>query len=175
MLGCEWSIAQSVEQNTPIQNAKICVTTDFESARDAHLQPTWSWIIDEAQISDTNHIQYCSEAIMKCLFSPTTNTQIRARAPGNVRIPANVCRILTTNASSPEQWVSTRFQWSAPLARKSIVFVIREPLVVAGWSSHPEYEQSSNPVVDRATPFPAEAMQRTARQPTDLFNGCVAF
>lgn len=96
-------------------------------------------ILDEFAVHDRNHIQYVSENILKVLFSPGASGSLRARGE-NIKLVAGVARIITTNATSIQDWLRDRALWSAPLKRKCIVVPITRPLVVPNWSDRPEYE-----------------------------------
>ena len=123
----------------PLSDAKVCFSTTLDSKKSVTFEKGMVLILYEFAVHDRTHIQYVSDNILKVLFSPGASGSIRARGD-NIKMVAGVARIITTNATSIQDWCRDRVIWSGPLKRKCIVFPMFQPLVVPNWSDHPDYE-----------------------------------
>jgi hypothetical protein len=137
-LAAHWSLLLCNAMQRPSSSARVVFTTTLESAKEVTFQKGDAWVLDEFSPHDRDAVQYASEAMLKTLFSPVSSGNLRARN-SNVNLPAGVARIITCNACSPQQWVGKGILWSEPLKRKSILFQLSLPLVVANWSKVPEF------------------------------------
>ena len=129
-----WALESSKHLEKPRSDARVIWATTLDDLKSVSMAPCWSLVVDELTISDTVSVQYLSEAMCKVLFDPQNAGQLRSRER-NSRLAPNVCRIFTSNASSPEDWFGTRIKLSLPIRRKCIFFVIKERLVNTGWAS----------------------------------------
>ena len=73
-----------------------------------------------------------SENMMKVLMAPTAPGSIRCRNADLV-LPAGVPRLFTANAETAQEWVGNRLKWTEPIQRKTVVFVVKSPLVPDSW------------------------------------------
>ncbi len=137
-LGLQWSLQMSQILNTPRSSASVIWTNTLEEMNELDIQLGTSICLDEFCLSDRDACQYMSQNMLKVLCDPTGSGNLRARAK-NVRLIGDTARLFTTNATSVAEWAGARFKFTAPLLRKSIVFIINRPLVLPGWSERPDF------------------------------------
>ena len=137
-LGVQWSLQMSEILNTPRSMASVIWTNTLEEMNELDVQPGTSICLDEFCLSDRDACQYMSQNMLKVLCDPTGSGNLRARAK-NVRLIGDTARLFTTNATTVAEWAGTRLKFTAPLLRKTIVFIISRPLVPPGWSELPEF------------------------------------
>lgn len=137
-LAAVWARARVRDLGLPDSTAEVAWANTLDDLRDIEFRRGMALVLDEVEISDLNAVQYVSEPMMKCILDPSASSCIRARNR-NAQIPAGVARIFTANADSPQQWCGRRIAWTEPMQRKAFVAVITAPLVLANWSSAPDY------------------------------------
>jgi hypothetical protein len=91
-------------------------------------------LLDEFRVSDKEQLIYLSENGFKVLLDVKNEGSCRARC-NDVQFAAKIPRLLTANASSPQDWCGERFKWDLPHQRKAFIFIIDRPLV-AGVQTH---------------------------------------
>jgi hypothetical protein len=133
-----WSMAAARGLGVALGDTRVCLSNTLDDLRPITFQRSWSLVLDEFSIADEGALQYFSENIAKVLFDPSCAANIRARG-SNARLSPDTARIMTSNASSLEEWAGGRIPFSLPLRRKLICFVIREPLVPVAWSRRADY------------------------------------
>ena len=131
-LACHYATAYAESHGLPRDSAKVVITNTLDAARDIKWQPGHVWLIDEFLPADKESNVYCTESGLKKLFDPSVPVSMRARA-NDLCICEGVPRIITANAGSLEEWLGPGIECSAPLRRKSIVFVVSSPLVSKSW------------------------------------------
>jgi hypothetical protein len=85
-------------------------------------------LLDEFRVADKEQLIYLSENGFKVLLDVKNEGSIRARTT-DIQLGARVPRLMTSNASSAEDWCGGRFKWDMPQRRKCFVFVIDRPLI----------------------------------------------
>jgi hypothetical protein len=127
-LACHYAKSFSISHRTPSDTALVFKSSTVESGKDVVWSSGCAWVLDEVRPSSKEQIPYCDEEILKIMMSPATAGSIRCHHR-DLKLPAGVPRIYTSNASSGQEWCGQRLKWSLPLQRKSIVFRITKPVL----------------------------------------------
>jgi hypothetical protein len=136
---CEHVMAHCESRGLPEDEANIIITNTVETLTTVDLAAAKvkAWLCDEMCPGDKDSQIYMSNNILKCMLTVTMNADIRAREK-NIRIPAGLVRIFTSNARDNNEWVGRHLSFSEPMRRKSITFNISggTPLVSPDWWTH---------------------------------------
>ena len=127
-LACHYAKSYSISHRTPADTALVFKSSTVESGKDVVWSPGCAWVLDEVRPSSKEQIPYCDEEILKIMMSPATAGSIRCHHR-DLKLPAGVPRIYTSNAACGQEWCGQRLKWSLPLQRKAIVFKITKPLL----------------------------------------------
>ena len=127
-LACEWAKAYVQSKRLPQDQAVVVFCNTLDVIREVVFRPGMVLVIDGFTPSDQEQVIYMSETIMKCMCNPAQGGSVRARN-GDIQLIAQMPRIFTGNADSIDDWCGSRFEWSLPLQRKSIVFQVVNRLV----------------------------------------------
>ena len=169
----EHAMAWCEASGAPRDEANILITNTIDSANSVDFSKIMVWILDEFSPGDKETQCYASEDLLKCLLTTNLVADLRGRNH-NVKVPAGVLRIVTSNAETGQDWVGAKIKWSEPLRRRALVFKMTggRPLVAHEWWLDPLVTggatgaASSDAVSVRATSVLAN---RTALIPVDEF------
>ena len=131
-LAVEWAKAYNEVMQLPKEDAVVVFSNMLDVAKEVRFKPGYIWVLDEVSPCDQTQAIHMSENMMKVLMAPSAPGSIRCRNADLV-LPAGVPRIFTGNAESAEEWVGNRLKWSAPIQRKTVVFIVKAPLVPDSW------------------------------------------
>jgi hypothetical protein len=107
--------------------AFVHITSTIDSLKDRNTLSGQCVLLDEFSPGDQQQNRNLSPEAMKVLLDVKNLGSVWTRF-GDTIIPP-CARIFTANHSNPQSWVGERFQWSAPMQRKSVCFVITKPLL----------------------------------------------
>ncbi len=169
----EHAMAWCEAAGAPRDEANILITNTIDSANSVDFSKIMVWILDEFSPGDKETQCYASEDLLKCLLTTNLVADLRGRNH-NVKVPAGVLRIVTSNAETGQDWVGAKIKWSEPLRRRALVFKMTggRPLVAHEWWLDPLVTggatgaASSDAVSVRATSVLAD---RVALIPVDEF------
>ena len=122
-----WQVAQGLFSPA---GAFVHVASTIDTLKDHNIRPGQAIVMDEFRPSDKEQNAKLSEEAMKIMLDVRNIGTIWTRYGDTVLPPT--ARLFTSNASSPYAWVSDRFPWTPPMARKAFVWVISKPLVQQG-------------------------------------------
>ena len=130
----EHAMAWCEATGAPRDEANILVTNTIDSANSVDFSKIMVWILDEFSPADKETQCYASEDLLKCLLTTTLVADLRGRNH-NVKVPAGMRRIVTSNAETRQEWVGAKMKWSEPLRRRALVFKLTggRPLVAHEW------------------------------------------
>jgi hypothetical protein len=131
-LAVEWSKSMCEAMGLQRDRAQVVITNTIDAARDIKFLPGMAWVLDEFEVGDREQVIYMSGNMLKVLGSRGEPCSLRCRM-SDLSLPAGVAVIVTGNANSPNEWVGSRCQWSAPLQRKFIEFQITKRLCADEW------------------------------------------
>ena len=131
-LSVEWSKAMCSALNLSADRALVVITNTIDAAREIQFKPGMVWILDEFEVGDREQVIYMSSNMLKVLGSRAEPCSLRCRM-SDLSLPAGVAVIVTGNADSPDEYVGSRCDWSAPIQRKFIVFQITKRLCAEDW------------------------------------------
>jgi hypothetical protein len=131
-LALEWSKAICAALDLPKDRAIVVITNTIDAARDIVFLAGMVWLLDEFEAGDRDQVIYCSANMMKVIFTPSEPCSVRGRC-ADIKLPANVARIITGNADSVEEWTGARFSWTEPLQRKCIHFQLSKDICQENW------------------------------------------
>jgi hypothetical protein len=134
----EHAMAWCESCDLPRDEANILITNTIDSANTADFSKIMVWILDEFSPADKETQCYASEDLLKCLLTTNLAADLRGRNH-NVKVPAGVLRIMTSNAENGQEWCGPKIKWSEPLRRRSLVFKLTggRPLVAHEWWKSP--------------------------------------
>ena len=136
---CERVIAQCEAEDLPRDEANVRITNTLDALTTIDLKAAKikAWLCDEFTPSDHDSQIYISNDILKCMLTVPMNSDCRARNQ-NLRIPAGIPRIITSNAKNGAEWVGRKLSWSEPIRRKAVFFNLSgaSPLVAREWWEH---------------------------------------
>ncbi len=168
----EHAMAWCEATGAPRDEANILITNTIDSANSVDFSKIMVWILDEFSPGDKETQCYASEDLLKCLLTTNLVADLRGRNH-NVKVPAGVLRIVTSNAETGQEWVGPKIKWSEPLRRRALVFKMTggRPLVAHEWWKSPLVNGSTigafscEAVSERASSVLAS---RTALIPADV-------
>ena len=131
-LAVEWAKAYNQVMQLPKEDAVVVFSNTLDVAKEVRFKPGYIWVLDELNPADQTQAIHMSENMMKVLMAPTAPGSIRCRNADLV-LPAGVPRLFTANAETAQEWVGNRMRWTEPIQRKTVVFVVKSPLVPDSW------------------------------------------
>ena len=155
-LAVEWAKAYNQVMQLPQEDAVVVFSNTLDVAKEVKFKPGYVWVIDEVNPSDPTQAIHMSDNMMKVLLAPTAPGSIRCRN-ADLSLPPGVPRIFTGNAETVQEWCGHRVKWSEPIQRKSVVFMIKSPLVPDSW-------RNENALADDDEPNDAAAVARELRE-----------
>ena len=129
-------MAQCEVEELPQDEANILITNTLDTLTTIDLKAA-NTVCDEFTPSDHDSHIYMSNDILKRMLTVPMNSDCRARNQ-NLRIPAGIPRIITSNATNGAEWVGRKLSWSEPIRRKAVFFNLSggSPLVAREWWEH---------------------------------------
>ena len=131
-LAVEWAKAYNQVMQLPKEDAVVVFSNTLDVAKEVRFKPGYIWVLDGLNPADQTQAIHMSENMMKVLMAPTAPGSIRCRNADLV-LPAGVPRLFTANAETAQEWVGNRLKWTEPIQRKTVVFVVKSPLVPDSW------------------------------------------
>jgi hypothetical protein len=121
-----WQVSQG---GCSREAAFVHVSSTIDSLKDRTILPGQCLLLDEFSPCDVSQNRNLSPEALKVLLDTKNLGSIWTRF-GDTIIPPGA-RIFTANHTTPQSWVGERFDWTAPMQRKSFCFIITKPLLQA--------------------------------------------